>query len=295
MSSILDDIKTSFKHGNALTRIIYINLAVFLVMKIVPSLSSLFIRPGIRIDRWFSLPADLGSLLFKPWTIVSYMFLHVDFFHILFNLLWLYFLGKIFLDLLGEKRFISTYLLGGMAGGLLYILAYNIFPVFSDVLPFATAMGASASVMAIIVAIATKVPNYTIRLILLGEVKLKYIAIVFVAMDLISMSDGNAGGHLAHIGGALFGFTYIRSMDRGVDWSATFYKWIAIFQSLFKTNKPGKMHVAHKGKGTPSSAKRKGHSDQEMVDVILDKISKSGYDSLSAEEKSILFKASQNN
>ena len=224
MSGILEEIKQSFKQGSTLTKLIYINLAVFVLVSIIPSISSLFVRPGYEVYPWFSLPADLSQLLTKPWTLVTYMFLHKDFMHIIMNILWLYFLGRIFQDLLGEKRLVSTYILGGLSGAVVYILAYNLFPVFSDVLPFASALGASASVMAIIIAIATKAPNYIIRLIFLGDVKLKYIAAVFVVLDLISLGGGNAGGHFAHLGGALFGFMYIKRLDAGIDMSLGFYK-----------------------------------------------------------------------
>ena len=256
MSEILDEIKQSFKQGSSMTKLIYINLAVFILVNLIPSLSSLFVRPGIEIDRWLALPADFGSLLTKPWTVVSYMFLHRGFFHILFNILWLYFLGRIFQDLLGEKRLVSTYILGGLSGAALFVLSFNIFPAFSDVAPIAIAMGASASVMAIIVAIATKVPDYVIRLIFLGEVKLKYIAIVFVVMDLISMSDGNAGGHLAHLGGALFGYMYIKRLNSGQDWSLWFYKWVNVLGSVFSFKKRSKVKVAYKNTGSKKGKKR---------------------------------------
>ena len=295
MSVIIEEIKQSFRQGSSLTKLIYINLAIFVLVNLIPSLSSLFVRPGFEIDPWFSLPADLGRLISKPWTLVTYMFLHRGFMHILFNVLWLYFLGRIFQDLLGEKRLVSTYILGGLSGAALYVIAYNLFPSFSDVLPSATAMGASASVMAIIVAIGTKAPNYIIRLMFLGEVKLKYIAIFFVVMDLISMSDGNAGGHFAHLGGALFGFFYIKQLDSGKDWSLGFYRWVSAFSSLFSFKNKKKVKVVYKNKSGKKAEQHTSSDDQKKVDGILDKISRSGYDSLSKEEKDILFRASQNN
>jgi len=295
MSGIIDEIKQSFTQGNSLTKLIYINLAVFVLVNIIPSISSLFVRPGFEIHHWFSLPADLGEILYKPWTLFTYMFLHKDFMHVLMNILWLYFLGKIFQDLLGEKRLVSTYILGGLSGAVLYILAYNLFPVFSEVLPFATAMGASASVMAIIIAIATKAPNYIIRLIFIGDVRLKYIALVFVVLDMISLGGGNAGGHIAHLGGALFGFSYIKGLDSGIDASVGFYKWVSVFSSLFSFKKNQKVKVIYKNKSQTKTQASRSQNNQEMVDTILDKISRSGYDSLSKEEKDILFRASQNN
>lgn len=294
MSVILDEIKASFKDGSYMTKIIYVNLAIFVFVNLISSFAFLFSANPPDIIDWLALPADLTKIITRPWTLITYMFLHEGFIHILFNLLWLFFGGRIFQDLLGEKRLLSLYILGGLSGGLLYILAYNIFPRFNEVLPIARALGASASVMAIIVGIATKVPNYTVNLIFIGNVKLKYIAIVFVALDLISLNDGNAGGHIAHIGGALFGFFYIRQLNQGKDWSIWFYKWTNTLGSLFKRTRKPKVKVVY-NKKDGRTAKPQIRDDQAVVDGILDKISKSGYDSLTKEEKDILFKASQNN
>lgn len=291
MNSILEDIKQSFRQGSSLTRIIYINLAVFVLVNLIYSIAFLMSQERPNLIQWLAVPAHLPGLIIKPWTVITYMFLHQDFFHILFNLLWLYFLGRIFQDLMGDQRFISTYILGGISGAFLYILAYNVFPVFSNVLPVARAMGASASVLAIIVAVATKAPNYQIHLLFLGPVKLKYIAIVSVILDLISFQDGNAGGHIAHLGGAIYGFFYIKQLDSGRDWSVWFYKWVNTFKALFSFRKKSRIKVVHKKKN-PKNYDPNGK--QHTVDQILDKISKSGYDSLTTEEKNILFKASQN-
>jgi len=158
---------------------------------------------------WLALPADFGQLILKPWSIITYMFLHEGFLHIAFNMLILYFGGQIFLQFLDAKKLIGTYILGGISGGLLFILTFNIFPVFNEIVSGALALGASASVMAVLIAIAAYVPNYTVRLMLLGNVKLKYIALFYVIMDIISIPQGNAGGHIAHLGGAFFGFYFI--------------------------------------------------------------------------------------
>jgi len=295
MGTILDDIKQSFKEGSLLTKIIYINLAVFILVNLLSSFAFLFSTTAPNLVSWFSVPAHLPSLIVKPWTPITYMFLHEGFLHLLFNLLYLYFGGRIFQDLLGEKRLVSTYILGGLSGAFLYILFYNIFPVFSDALPYARALGASAAVLAIIVAIATKVPNYAVNLIFIGAVKLKYIAIFLVVLDLISFQDGNAGGHLAHLGGALFGFFYIKQLNRGRDWSLWYFAWINAIKSIFKKSSKKKIKVVYKNRGPRKKSGKKVNDEQELVDHILDKISKSGYDSLTKEEKDILFKASQKN
>lgn len=292
MSSILNDIKQSFKDGSVLTKIIYINLGVFILVNLLGSLAFLLASNPPDIINWIAVPAYLPTLILKPWTLFSYMFVHQGFMHLLMNLIWLYFGGRIFQDLMGSQRLLSTYILGGLSGALLYIFSYNVLPVFSDVLPIARAMGASASVLAIIVAIATKVPNYSVHLIFIGPVKLKYIALFSVILDLISLNDGNAGGHIAHLGGAIFGFLYIRNMEKGRDWSVWFYKWVNTFKSIFKSTNKSKVKVVYRSNGsTKSSVQNK--ADQEIIDVILDKISKSGYDSLTLKEKDILFKASQ--
>ena len=295
MGAIIDDIKQSFKDGSLLTKVIYINLAVFVLVNLVGSFAFLFSANPPDIIKWLAVPSHLPTLITRPWTLFTYMFLHEGFLHVLFNLIWLYFGGRIFQDLMGQERFMSTYILGGLSGAFLYIAAYNIFPVFSEVNDYARALGASASVLAIIVAIATKVPNYTVNLLFLGPVKLKYIAIFAVVLDLISLQDGNAGGHIAHIGGALFGFAYIRQLDKGRDWSLWYYKWVNTFKSLFKSSNKRKVKVVYKNKGKTKKAEKKSKNEQELVDQILDKISKSGYDSLTKEEKDILFRASQKN
>jgi len=295
MGSILDEIKKSFKDGSLLTKIIYVNIAVFVIVNLLSSVLFLFGAEAPDITKWFAVPASLSSLLVKPWTLFTYMFLHQDFFHLLFNILYLYFGGRIFQDLLGEKRLISTYILGGLSGAVLFILSYNIFPVFNVALPDARALGASAAVLAIIVAIATKVPNYVVNLVFLGAVKLKYIAIVLVVLDLISFQKGNAGGHIAHLGGALFGFFYIKQLEKGKDWSLWYFAWTNAIKSLFKKADKSKVKVVYKNQGSKRKSTKQNDNEQEIVDKILDKISKSGYDSLSKEEKDFLFRASQKN
>ena len=212
-----DDIKNQYKNGSALIKLIILNLAVYLGIHIFGSLLYLFeIANGTQLFvKWLALPADVLAILFKPWTIFTYMFLHEEFRHILFNLLVLYFCGRIFTQFLNEKKLVVVYLLGGLSGGLIYILAFNLFPVFDNVLPVSIALGASASVMAIMVAAATYVPNFVVRLMFLGNVKLKYIAMVYFGLDLIRIQSENSGGHIAHIGGALFGYFFIVQLKKG--------------------------------------------------------------------------------
>ena len=224
MSSVFEDIKNNFKGGNSLTKLIYINVGVFLIASVLRVLSFLFMVNGWEFLSYFTLPASIPLLIKKPWSIISYMFLHQSFIHLLFNMLWLYFGGQIFLSFFDNKKLISTYVLGGISGAVLFILSFNLFPVFATALPNAVALGASASVLAIIMAIATKSPNYSIRLLLIGNIKLKHIAIVSIVLDIMSIPQGNAGGHIAHLGGAFFGYLYVKQLNSGNDIASGFNK-----------------------------------------------------------------------
>lgn len=292
-----DEIKHSFKTGSALTKLIYINLAVFLIIKIIFVFVFLFNvqnSDGTNIVDWIiyqlAVPASLSNLLFKPWTLITYMFLHQGFLHILFNMLWLFWFGKIFLEYLDEKKLISIYILGGLSGAFLYILAFNIFPVFSDVLQYSYALGASASVIAIVIAISVYVPNYTIHLLFIGPVKLKYIALFSILLDIISIASSNPGGHLAHLGGAFFGFFYIKQYRKGKDIAKGFNRFIDNSFSIFKTKK--KMEAAHKRPMSDMEYNAMKTRQQEEMNNILDKIAKSGYESLTKKEKNLLFRMS---
>ena len=288
MASITDEIRENFNRGDMMTRLIYINVGVFLIVNILKVLG-FFFNFDLSIAQWFTVKADPGALLLQPWGPVTYMFLHEGFLHILFNMIWLYFGGRIFLEYMNEKKLLSVYLLGGLAGAALYILSYNLFPVFANQLPYSQALGASASVMAIFVAIAAFVPDYTVRLMFIGTVKLKHIAIFYLLLDLLSIPNGNAGGHIAHLGGALFGFLYARQMQKGSNIASGFERFLDNFFTFFKP-KP-KMHTAYKSKmRTEFEYHEQKASRQAKLDAILDKISASGYDSLTKDEKDFLFK-----
>lgn len=294
--NIVDELKQSFKEGTSLTKLIYINILVFVVIKLLIVVGFLFNNSqslGYVIVNWLSVPSDIHKLLLRPWTVISYMFLHEEFMHILFNMLWLYWFGKIFLEFLSQKRLLSVYLLGGISGAALYIFSYNIFPVFQSVIEKSVALGASASVMAIVVAISFYVPNYTIRLMFIGPVKLKYIAVFSIILDLISISVENPGGHIAHIGGAIFGMLYISQYKRGKDISKGFDRFMDNISSKFKRRKDPKIHDFRKMNDMDYN--RHKAQKQEETNKILDKISKSGYDSLTKEEKEVLFKMSNKN
>jgi len=290
--SIADEIKQSFKSGSTLTKLIYINLAVFLAVKLIAVFYFLFtIQGDFSLVRFFAVPADLSKLLYKPWTIFTYMFLHQDFLHILFNMLWLYWFGQIFLHYFDQKKLVSVYILGGFAGAFIYILTFNIFPVFSDIIPVSYALGASASVIAIVIAASVYAPNHTIYLMFFGPVKLKYIALVTIAIDIISIASTNAGGHLAHLGGALFGYIYIVQLKKGNNIAGFFDRFMDSVFSIFKP-KP-KIKVTYKRPADDIEYNKSKLQKQAEIDKILDKIAQSGYESLTKQEKEILFKNSK--
>ncbi len=292
----IQDLKSQYKNGSALIKLILINVVVFVGINVVGLVMFLFNIPdgSSLIASWLALPADFGNILYKPWTLLTYMFLHEQFIHILMNRLILYFGGRIFIQFLNEKKLVSTYLLGGLAGGLIYILAFNLFPVFENIKGISIALGASASVMAVLIAAATYVPNFVVKLMFLGDVKLKYIALFYIVLDVISIPQGNAGGHIAHIGGALFGFLYVQQLKKGNDFALGFSRFLDMLKSLFKPKK--KMKVVYKKTAKTRNdyeynAQKK--NNQAAVDAVLDKIKKSGYDSLTGAEKAILFDASK--
>ena len=296
MNPFFQDIKNQYKNGSILIKLIFINVAVFLIVNVIGSLLHLFnITNAVDLFiSWLALPSDISELVFKPWTIITYMFLHKDLFHMLMNMMVLYFGSQIFNQFLNEKKLLTVYLLGGLSGGFLFVLAFNIFPVFAGSVSNSIALGASASVMAVLIAAAAYVPNFVVKLMFLGNVKLKYIAMVYLLMDVVRIQGSNSGGHIAHIGGAIFGFFFIQQLKKGKDFTIGFSRFVDYLMAMFKPRK--NMKVVYKKQGKTKSNKDYNNqkvNNQKKVDGILDKISKSGYDSLSADEKAILFDASK--
>jgi membrane associated rhomboid family serine protease len=237
---------------------------------------------------YLAIPSNLDLLVRRPWTMITYMFLHVQFLHILFNLLWLYWFGLVFVQELGLKKLLSTYLLGGLAGGLLFVFAYNTLPVFKAEIGV-PALGASASVMAVVVAAATYRPERKMHLVFIGPVKIGYIALaMFIFSSLLEFSL-NTGGKIAHIGGALLGFFFAYYYKRGKDISRGFDRMMDRIASWFKPRQP-KMKVTHKRPVDDMEYNQQKAEDRKNLDEILDKISKGGYESLTAREKEILFR-----
>lgn len=289
--SIADEIKSSFKQGSTLTRLIYLNLAVFILIQVVTIFTHLFGGESFTytLISYLAVPTNGMTLLTRPWTLVTYMFTHEGFFHILFNLLWLYWFGKIFLSYLTEKQLLSMYLLGGLAGALLYIVSFNLFPGLREQVHTSMALGASASVMAVVMAIAFIEPNYRIYIFLVGPVKIIYVALIGFALSSLVDFSVNTGGKIAHIGGAVLGYYFTVQYNKGKDITMGFSRFLDKVFSWFKPRE--KMRVTHKKKpSTDYEYNKQKVQNQKEVDRILDKISKKGYDSLTKEEKEILFK-----
>lgn len=298
--SIADDLKIQFKRGGILTRLIFINLGVFVVVKVLYALFFLFghhnLIDGLILQ--LSVPAYLPALLMRPWTLLTYMFLHEGFLHILFNILWLYWFGQLFLSYFTARQLTAVYLLGGLSGAALYIFSYNVFPVFTDSLPVSVALGASASISAVVMAVCFYAPEAEIFLMFLGRVKLKYLALVFILLDIIQIASDNAGGHIAHLGGVLFGVFFARSMRKGRDFTVGFNRMLDSLVAIFRPGRRLKVkyrNTEQVRKESDFDYNARKAAEQAEVDKILDKIAASGYESLSKKEKEMLFKVGRNN
>lgn len=295
---IWDEIKTSFKRGGVITRIIYANVGIFIILRLLATFASIAFPSFTRADllEWIAIPASMPLFIYRFWTIFTYQFVHFDFLHLVFNMLWLYWFGAFFLQHFMQRQLLSVYLLGGIAGAALYLLSFNFLPYYQDAILGAHMIGASASILALVTASATAYPNQTIQLMLIGQVKLKYLALATIAIDLMSITSANAGGHIAHLGGALAGYIFANSyLKQNRDISNWINQLIDAFASIFKTkNKKPKMRARHttKQQSDWEYNKHKKQKSQEL-DRILDKIKTSGYESLSKKEKEELFKASK--
>lgn len=299
MGHIIADLQEKFKRGNIYMRLIFINAGIFIVTTLVSVFLQLFNRSIPQLFDLFELPASFERLISQPWSIITYMFMHAGFMHILFNMLWLYWFGSLFLYFFSAKHLRGLYILGGIFGGLLYMIAYNVFPFFSQVIETTTLVGASASVLAIVAATAYREPNYRVQLFLFGTVRLKYLALIVIGSDLLFITSENAGGHLAHLGGALGGVLFAFCLAKGIDLTSWINKLLDGIVSIFcikSWKRKPKMKVEYNNTFNRKqdynyNAQKKAQSDE--VDRILEKLKKSGYDSLTTEEKKNLFDASK--
>ena len=296
MGSFISDLKNGFNRGNISLQLIYINVGVFVVTTLVSVFLMLFNYGGYAWLQCLELPAGVPQFLKQPWSLVTYMFLHAGALHLLFNMLWLYWFGQLFLSFFSARHLRGLYILGGLSGGLLYMLAYNVFPYFSPYVNASWLLGASAAVLAIVVATAVREPEYRVNFMFIGAVRLKYVALFAVVMDLLFVTSGNGGGHIAHLGGALAGWCFAASLRKGTDVT----KWInRVFDVLsggirFKPSpKKPKMKAEKGGRAADYDYNARKKQQSEEIDRILDKLKKSGYASLTTEEKKRLFDASK--
>jgi len=293
-----DRIKYKIQTATVIEKLIAINVLVFILFFLLKTIAYLFQLPSDFLVEWFVFPKEPMEFLMKPWSIITYSFLHSGIWHILSNMLILYFSGVYFLNYFSPKRLLNYYFLGVIIGALIYMLSYNLFPAFQGT-GRSYLMGASAGVMAVLIGIATHVPNMRIRLMIIGSVKLWWIAAFLLVIDVIQIPMGNAGGHLAHLGGAALGYLYTTQLQKGNDIGKWFENIVDSLASLFKPKeRKARMKTVYRtDKKTTNPAKKKPqrsfdkNEKQKRVDAILDKISKSGYESLSKEEKDFLFQA----
>lgn len=303
---ILDDFKNAFNRPNsAHIQIIIINVVVFLLVatfKILMIFSN-NVEVYELVLRYLQMPASLNRFIFQPWSIVTYFFLHEGFFHILFNMLFLFWFGRLVQDYLGSAKVISLYVLGGLMGGLLYMFIYNVVPFFQNAVEMSYMLGASAGVFAIVVGAATLMPNHTFHLLLFGPVRIKYIALFFVISSYVGITGSNAGGEIAHLGGAFIGYLFVRQLQSGNDighWvirTMNFFKSFFVKESNIKVSyKRGSESTSSRSYSSSSNSSKSSSSsgnEQAEIDAILDKISEKGYESLTKEEKQKLFNASK--
>lgn len=286
--TLLDQMRNRIQRLNCAEKLILLNVLCFILPLFFNTVLFLF---NIQTDfylGWFELSASWSELLFKPWTLVSYSFMHSGFFHLFWNMYLLFFASRLFLNLFTPKTFFNLYFLGVIVGGLTFMLSYALFPAFQNSNPIM--IGASAGVMAVFIFMSTYSPDLEVRLILFN-LKLRYLGIAFVLLDVVQIPYGNAGGHIAHLGGAALGFFYARRLSQGVDIGEPFGNTIDSIINMFK-KKPKMKTVYKKQKYSHAGTSSNKKDDfQKRIDEILDKISVSGYESLSQEEKDFLFRA----
>jgi len=294
MADFIDTLKYKYKTGNVMTRLVFINVFVFIALKIIGVIFTLFNINTLDLIVFLGVPSHVPLLLNRLWTLITYMFVHEGFLHLLFNMLWLYWFGQIFLQYFSGRSLGSLYVLGGLAGALLYVVAFNTIPYYMD-MGRGWMIGASAAVMAIVMGAAFYRPDVQLHLFLLGPVKIVYIAIFAFVLDFLSLGNPtNPGGHVAHIGGALLGYLFAVQYKKGNDITHWMSKWIDWFAGLFKRRqKKSKLKVEYTRNETDWEYNKRKRTEQEEIDAILDKLKQSGYSNLSSDEKKKLFDASK--
>ncbi|PUZ24569.1 Membrane associated serine protease, rhomboid family [Chitinophaga costaii] len=302
-TSFQSDIKYWLKQGNAVNHLLFWNILVFVVVGLVNVLaffSGSFGMVSVFLSDKLALHSFYPTLLRQPWGVFTYMFTHEGLFHLFFNMLNLYWFGNLFRSFLGNQRVLPVYILGSLAGALAFVLAFNYLPTLQPFVAHATLIGASASVMCLLVSCATLTPNYEIGLLFIGSIRLKWLALAIVVLDLITIPYANPGGMFAHLGGALLGFSYIKLLQGGRDMAAPL---VYLFDKLGNrpriTLKPKVQQHRKAGnfkpKKSPLRVIKKEENPQRHLDELLDKINERGYHSLSSDEKAFLEKFSKEN
>ena len=288
--STFDNLKYKFQRFTIAEKLIVLNVIFFVIPFFLKTLLYLFNIPSTTFLSWFHLLPSFTEVLYRPWTLITYSFLHGSFMHILWNMILLYFVSRMYLNLFSEQQFLKNYLLGVLVGGLVFLIGDNLFPVFNGMYP--PLVGASAGVMAVLIFVATYTPNQEVRLLFIN-VKLQYIGIALVVVDILQIPNGNAGGRLAHLGGAFIGFLYANQLQKGNDIGSGLDRIWNFISSLFVAKKAKNMHTVHRSETVSKNKTKNGQ--QQKIDAILDKISTSGYESLTQEEKDFLFRAGKDN
>lgn len=291
MDHFITNIKRKYNEGDLLFRLIFINVGLFLLIRFADVLLMLFNQSLAPVLRYLEFPSAPMEFVLQPWSVLTYMFTHYDVLHILFNMLWLYWFGRMFMNYFDARKLFGVYLLGGIFGAFLFMMAYNIFPYYANAASNSYLLGASASVMAIVFGVSFYARDAEVMLFLFGRIKIFYLALLSLLLDLLSITSGNAGGHLAHIGGALFGIWFASRMCVGKDLTRPLNRLIDKIANLF-TRKP-KLKVTYKRTETDYEYKARKRNEEMQIDAILDKLKRSGYQSLSSEEKKQLFDASK--
>jgi membrane associated rhomboid family serine protease len=277
----IETLKYKYKTGSIIEKLIYLNITIFLFTLLITVFQGLYKGQQNFLMQWFSLDNNLDAFLTKPWSIISYGFLHADFIHLIFNMITLYFIGNLFIQYFTEKQALSFYILGTLFGGFLYVISQNYFPLFEG--RNTTLVGASAGISAIFIGIATYMPNYQIKIRFIGFVKFWHLAVIWLAFDFISLIGTNAGGSFSHLGGSLFGYLYVQQASN----KKTNLK--NMFSSFFQ-RKEKPLKTVYKSAKKAKNKNKISSPNQQQIDSILDKISKSGYDTLTKNEKEFLFK-----
>ena len=296
---MFENLYKKYRGSDVVGKFIFVNVALYVLLLFIGVFSVLFNAGSLSADvlSFVELPASLGELALRPWTVFTYMFIHAGLWHILWNMLALYFFGRIFLNFYSVRHFVGIYILGGLFGALFFVLAYNLFPYFGPYLPFSRLVGASAAVLAVVVAAAVRSPQYRINLMFVGSVKLSTFALVVVAMSFLMLSGGNAGGNFAHLGGAFAGWLVADMLNKGraltqvvngpIDWVSSL-----IVRLRTPRKKKTKFTYTRGGRSADYEYNARKKADEAEVDRILEKVKKGGYASLSEEEKKRLFEAS---